>query len=236
MGLDSYQFPLKNYGDLAFRVYGQTARQCFNLLQSVQILFTVGLFIISNGQCISQISKFRLCYAICCIIWAVCGFGLGQIRTLKRYGLLANAAVWINLLVMFIAMGAMAHSPPNYAIATLGSAGAAVDPASVTPDPVTGEYPPVRHYVGLPNPKSLIGSINGLMQAVYAYGGAHLFVEFMAEMRRPRDFLKAMWAAQFFIYACYLVHGSYVYYFQGQYVFRPSFPTSITRKFKVWLT
>lgn len=227
MGLDSYQFPLRNFGDVAFRIYGQTARQCFNLLQSIQILFTVGLFIISNGQCISQISRFRLCYAVCCVIWAICGFGLGQIRTLKRYGWLAHAAVWINLLVMFIAMGAMAHSPPNYAIAILGSAGSAVDPTSITPDPVTGEYPPVRHYNGLPSPKSLIGSINGLMQAVYAYGGAHLFVEFMAEMRRPRDFLKAMWGAQFFIYACYLVHGSYVYYFQGQCVFL--IPSSITK-------
>lgn len=57
-------------------------------------------------------------------------------------------------------------------------------------------YPTIRHYGGLPNPNSVIGSINGLMQGVYAYGGAQLFVEFMAEMKRPRDFIKAMWGAQ----------------------------------------
>ena len=54
------------------------------------------------------------------------------------------------------------------------------------------------------------------MQGVYAYGGAQLFIEFMAEMRRPTDFIKAMWGAQFFIYTCYMVYGCYVYYFQGQ--------------------
>jgi Transmembrane amino acid transporter protein len=216
MGLDSYQFPLRNYSDLAFRIYGPTVRHIFNFLQSVQLLFSVGLIVISNGQALSQVSKFRLCYAICCLLWALCGFAVGQIRTLRRYGWLASCAVWINLLIMFISMGAFAHYPPNYSIATLGSAGSLVNQTTITPDPVTGKYPPVIHYNSLPNPGVLVGALNGLMQAVYAYGGALLFVEFMAEMRRPRDFLKAMWGAQFFIWVVYLTYGCYTYYFQGQ--------------------
>ena len=223
LGLDSYEFPMRNYGDLAFRLYGSPYRYMVNFLQSVQLLCGVGLIVISNGQALSQVSKFRLCYAVCCLIWALCGFGLGQVRTLQKYGWLANAAIYINLLIMFISMGVMAHSLPNYAISTLGSAGAAVDPTTITPDPVTGDYPPVRHYGGLPNPSSLVGSINGLMQGVYAYGGAQLFVEFMAEMKRPRDFIKAMWGAQFFIYSCYMIYGLYVYHFQGQYSYQLSY-------------
>lgn len=39
-------------------------------------------------------------------------------------------------------------------------------------------------------PGSLVGSINGLLSGVLAYAGLQLFVEFMAEMRRPRDFWK----------------------------------------------
>jgi len=88
-------------------------------------------------------------------------------------------------------MGVMAHSPPNYQIALLGSAGSITNITSVTP--VDGVYPPVMHYNGLPDPNSIIGGVNGLMQGVYAYAGAQLFVEFMAELKRPRDFLKAMW-------------------------------------------
>lgn len=186
------------------------------MTQSFQLLFSVGLIIISNGQALSEISKFHLCYAVCCLIWAICGFAVGQIRTLQRYGWLANCAVWINVLIMFITMGVMAHSPPNYGVSPLGSAGAAVNASTITPDPVTGEYPPIVHYGGLPDAKSLLGSINGLLQAVYAYGGLQLFIEFMGEMRRPRDFIKAMWGAQFFIYSCYLIYGCYVYHFQGQ--------------------
>jgi hypothetical protein len=40
------------------------------------------------------------------------------------------------------------------------------------------------HYTKLP-PNSLVGSINGLLSGVLAYAGAQLFVEFLAEMKRP---------------------------------------------------
>jgi hypothetical protein len=224
MGLDSYEFPCKNYADLAFRIYGRGPRYVVNFLQSLQLLLSVGNIVIGNGQAISQVSKFKLCYAICCLIWAIAGFALGQVRTLQKFGILANAAVFLNLLVMFITMGVMAHSPPNFAISVLGSAGSAANVTSITP--VNGVYPPVIHYSGLPNPSSIIGGINGLMQGVYAYAGAQLFIEFMAEMKRPRDFLKAMWGAQFFIYTCYMVYGCYVYYFQGQYSYQVRFSYS----------
>lgn len=117
-------------------------------------------------------------------------------------------------------MGVMAHSPPNYEISVLGSAGGLVDPASITPD-ANGVYPPIIHYNGLPDPSSLVGSLNGLLSGVFAYGGAQLFVEFMAEMRRPHDFLKAMWGAQFFIWSVYLIYGAYVYHFQGLVSYKP---------------
>ena len=63
----------------------------------------------------------------------------------------------------------------------------AIDPATITP--INGKYPKLVHYGGLPT-KALVGSINGLLSGVLAYAGAQLFVEFLAEMKRPRDFLK----------------------------------------------
>ena len=223
LGLDSHEFPLRNYGDLAFRIYGTIPRHVTNILQVIQLLAILGQVIIQNGQSLSQVAKFKLCYAVCCVIFVIFGFAIGQVRTLKSYGWLASIAVWLNILTIFITMGVMAHSPPNYSIATLGSAGATVDPASIEPDPKTGEYPPVIHYNGLPDPDDFVGALNGLMQGVFAYGGAFIFVEVMAELRRPRDFIKAMWAAQFFIYSVYLIYGCYVYYWQGQYSYDISY-------------
>ena len=138
LGVDSYQFPAKNYGDLAFRAWGRPLRHIVNFLQGLQLLISVGVIVISNGQALSQISKFKLCYAVCCLIWAIAGFVIGQVRTLQKFGILANAAVFLNLLIMFITMGVFAHSPPNYPISVLGSAGGIVNQATIQPSNATG--------------------------------------------------------------------------------------------------
>ena len=178
-------------------------RYLFNFLQGIQLLLNVGLIVISNGEALSQAAKFKLCFIVCCLIWALVGFAVGQIRTLQKFGWLANAAVWINLMCMFITMGAAAHSAPNYA-GSGQSAGAVIDNgALVTPD-ANGNFPPVQTSGGLPDTGGFVGAVSGAMQAIFAYGGAMIFPEFMAEMKRPRDFLKAMWAAQAFIYIWYV--------------------------------
>lgn len=67
------------------------------------------------------------------------------------------------------------------------------------------------------------GQVVGLMQAVYSYGGAMLFIEFMAEMRRPYDFWKGMVAAQTFIFCCYMIFGFLIYSRQGQFTINPNY-------------
>ncbi|EAL94076.1 putative amino acid transporter [Aspergillus fumigatus Af293] len=220
LGLDSYQFPVRSFGDLGFRLYGRWMRYLFNILQSIQLLLNVGLIVISNGEALYQVSRSKLCFIVCCLVWALFGFFIGQIRTLQKYGWLANCAVWINLIVMFITMGGAANAPPNYAAAS-ASAGAVINEALITP--VNGVYPPVQTSGGLPEAGNFVGSLNGAMQAVFAYGGAMVFPEFMSEMKRPKDFLTAMWAAQAFIYFWYMFYGLFMYGYQGQYNVNPSY-------------
>lgn len=220
-GLDSYQFPVRTYADLGFRIFGGYARYIILAFQALQLLMSVAIILISNGEALSQASRFRLCYAICVLVWAIAGFLFGQIRTLQKFGWLANFAIWINLLIMFITMGVAAHSPPLFS-AYAASAGYSINPALAKPD-AQGNFPPVQHSAGLPDQSNFGASVNGLMNAVYAYGGAQIFVDFMAEMSQPRDFLKSMWGSQLFIYLCYMMYGLFMYGYQGQYVQNPSY-------------
>lgn len=126
LGLDSYHYPLRTYGDIAFRVFGSPARHGLNILQSIQLLCNVGAIIIGNGQALSQVSKFNLCYAVCCFVFALSGFIVGQVRTLQKFGWLANAAIWMNVFVIIMTMGVAAHSAPNYPATAAQSAGAAL--------------------------------------------------------------------------------------------------------------
>ncbi|KAG9239710.1 putative N amino acid transport system protein [Amylocarpus encephaloides] len=211
--LDSDKYPMKSYADPFFRIYGRFARHIVNVFQSVQLILTVSALILSNGQSISQISKGSICFIACLVIFMAAGFVLGQIRTLQRFSWLANFAIWLNLLILFICMGVATHSEPNYS-AVQASYG----------EQFTG---PVKTYAGTPpngaatGGEGFVASLNGLNQAVYSYGGAMLFVSFLSEMRHPLDFWKAVLIADTFIYCVYLFFGVFMYSFQGQYAFNP---------------
>lgn len=169
LGVDSHEFPAaKNYGDLGFRTLGHYGRYVTNLCQGIALLLLTGQVTIQFGENISQLSKFKLCYAVCPVIFACAGFFVSQIRTLRSYGWVANLSVWLNIFVILMTMGVMANSPPNYAISTLGSAGSAVNKATITP--VDGFYPPIVHYNDIPS-NGLIGSLNGMLSGVLAYAG-----------------------------------------------------------------
>jgi hypothetical protein len=80
-----------------------------NVLQSVQLLFNVGIIILGNGQGLSQVAKNKVCFSALCIIWTAIGFIIGQIKTLRNYGWLANSAIWLNILTLLITMVSALH-------------------------------------------------------------------------------------------------------------------------------
>ncbi|KAH7910080.1 transmembrane amino acid transporter protein-domain-containing protein [Hygrophoropsis aurantiaca] len=203
--LDSSRYPVRTFGDLGYRIYGHWFRHVVNILQTIQLIFNVAIIILGNGQGLSQMAKFRLCFSVCNVVWTLGGMILGQIRTLRKFGSVANLAIWMNVLVLIMTMGCVAHMVPNYI---------AVTPA------VTQPYAPVQT-VAL-NAQPFETQLTGIMQIVYSYGGAMLFTEFMAEMRRPYDFWKAMAYAQAFIFVVYMFFGLFVYSYQGQYVVNPA--------------
>lgn len=206
--LDSDRYPLRSFGDIAYRVAGKVARHTINIFQSVQLLFNVGIIIIQNGQGLSQISKGSVCFIVLCLVWAIAGAIIGQIRTLARLGWLAHFAIWLNVLILIITTAVIFHSDPNYD-AALANNNAPKGPKITTAGP--------------PDGVDFEGQVVGLMQAVYSYGGAMLFVEFMAEMRRPYDFWKGMVVAQTFIFFCYMIFGFLVYSQQGQFTINPNY-------------
>lgn len=112
------------------------------------------------------------------------------------------------------------HTPPNCAGASQSAGHSIGDGSSVKP--VNGVYPPVMTTGGIPDAGDMAATVSGAMQAVFTYGGAMASPEFMAEMKRPKDFLSGMWAAQAFIYFCYMFYGLFMYGYQGQYSIDPT--------------
>ena len=74
-------------------------------------------------------------------------------------------------------LGVMAHSTPNY------TASFASYPSLFPNGP--NNPPPLSTTGGSPPGLNFRDNINGLMQAVFSFGGATLFPNLLAEMRRP---------------------------------------------------
>jgi len=75
---------------------------------------------------------------------------LGQVRTLQKFGSIANLAIWLNIITLIMTMASVANSPPNY-----------------TAVPNDG---PVQTYAIYIQPFQ--SQLNGIMQIVFSYGGA----------------------------------------------------------------
>lgn len=105
MEMDSDRFPLRDYGAAFFRVFGPVARHIINILQSLQMILTLGSLILGMGQSIAQVSAGTsrpVCFVICLLIFTLIGILLGQVRTLQKLGWLSNFAVCMNMLAVFI--------------------------------------------------------------------------------------------------------------------------------------
>jgi hypothetical protein len=206
--LDSIKYPLKNYGDIVGRIYGKRTRYAIDFFQSIQLFCNVAVIILGNGQGLSQVAKGKGCYTILIFVWAIAGAIVGQIKTLAKFGFLANAAIWMNVFVIIATMACASAFLPNY-IAAAGTSGVTQGPV-ITKVIVSGAGDMFQ------------SQLNACMNIVYSYGGALVFIEFMSEMKRPWDFWKGMACAQIFIFSVYLIFAMVVYHYQGQFVINPA--------------
>lgn len=235
--MDSDRYPLRDFGQAYFRVFGSRARHIINVLQSLQMLMLVAILILSNGGSVSQISLGKddihgngLCFIVCLLIMAFVGMFLGQIRTLQRFGWLANLSVFTTITVAFISIGVSSNTPVNYA-AMLGSFGGNTTAYGNTnfPNGTIESAIPVVKFAGTPpdgfasGGTGFLGTYQGINSIIYAYGGAMLFFNLLAEMRNPWDFWKGMIIADVFIYGVYMFFGALQYSFQGQYTYNNSY-------------
>ena len=233
MRMVSDRYPLRDFGQAFFRVFGQEVSHVINVLQSLQMFMLVAVLVLSLGGSVSQVSigdggknGNGLCYIVCMLIIAILGAFLGQIRTLQRFGWLANLSVWTTVVVSFMAIGVAATSQPNYAT-MLGSFGGPGTPYGDTnfPDGTVNSAIPIQKFAGTPpdgfasGGTGFLGTYQGINTIIYSYGGAMLFFNLLAEMRNPWDFWKGMICADIFIYLVYMFFGLFQYSYQGQYTY-----------------
>ncbi|RSH78012.1 uncharacterized protein EHS24_002463 [Apiotrichum porosum] len=201
LSMDSEQYPVTCYADLGERTFGRFVRHVFNVFQSLQLLFNVAILIIANGQTLASMIEWKFCFIALNIFWMLAGMVVGQIRTLRSFAWFTNMNIWLNIIVMVLTMVGISKYLPVPSQSNHTDLSQPIQTSGWIPATTSGWY----------------AQVVGVQYAVFAYGGAMVFTEFMAEMRRPRDFWKAAFLAQLFCYLTYMLFGLYCYAKQGQY-------------------
>lgn len=208
LALDSSRYPMQSFGDTYFRIFGPTWRHMINTFQAVQILMTVAVLILANAQIIAQWNA-HLCFIVCMVIIMIVGIVLGSIRSLQRLGWLCNLCVWMNIVSFLIVMVACARYPIDYSVVLNSTLIKSIGPIHTFAGPPPDAYQQSAY--------GTAATMSGVNNIVYSYGGALLFVAFLAEMRHPWDFWKGMLCAQSFICIVYIFFGAFVYGHLGQF-------------------
>lgn len=199
--LDSDRYPVKSYSDISERTAGRFMRTLVTWLVFIHMIVNVATTSLSAAQSLYQLSKGRICFVVAIVVWIIVGMCLNQIRTLKRYSWLASSAIWLNILVIFLSVGFVAHSPPNY-VAAKAAYGVPAGPVIRQTFATYPFYERINGVMvrGMEHREKLKADRCGVQNIVYAYGGATIFPQIIAEMRRPMDFLKAFSLAQLVIF------------------------------------
>lgn len=166
---------------------------------------------------VTNVGHNTVCYTVEILVWALLGMIFGQIRKLLTLTYVTNFTVYLNIAVCILTMvGAATAVSPNYNLflANYGD----VWPYNVKDI--------IRKAI---MPGNLYQRIGGMNNMVFAWGGAVLFCEVMAELRRPMDFWKGMLCAQILILVVYLFLGLFVYSYFGQFSYVTAFQ-SMTSK------
>lgn len=159
------------------------------------------MLIIMQGQGLAQIIDFKFCYIALNVFFAILGAALSQIKTIRGLGVFTCVNFVINIVVMATTMAGVALFDPVPSQSNHADLSEPLIRSAWVPSYSTGWYQ----------------QVSAAQLAVFSYGGAMVFTEFMAEMRKPRDFWKSALGAQFLCYALYMLFGIFVYSKQGQY-------------------
>lgn len=206
MLLDSPEFPVKTFADIAYFIGGQPLKQLVILLQLIATILTCAVIIISGAQCVIILRDERMCWVGLLLLLSGLMMLFSLIKKLSIIGKYCLVITFINYIALFVQLGYIGHSEPNWknALALLGIEQGTIETYAITP-----AIPLVYRVVAIAN-------------ISYVFAGSVVFPEVISELKRPWEFWKSLIVAEGLILIVYLIFGNYIYAYQGQFSNSPS--------------
>ena len=166
------------------------------------MVFIIGSALVGISTALNAVSDHGTCTAVFIAVAAIAGFLLGSIRTLGKISWIGWAgitSIMAAILTLTIAVGV--EDRPYL--------------APQAPLPWDKEL----QIFAKPTFAGAMSAINGI---VFSYGATPMYFGIVSEMRDPRQYSRMMVVSVVFLTVVYLVIGSIVYAYCGQYVASPA--------------
>eukprot|EP00184_Porphyridium_aerugineum_P008186 CAMPEP_0184692728 /NCGR_PEP_ID=MMETSP0313-20130426/1082_1 /TAXON_ID=2792 /ORGANISM="Porphyridium aerugineum, Strain SAG 1380-2" /LENGTH=518 /DNA_ID=CAMNT_0027150577 /DNA_START=137 /DNA_END=1690 /DNA_ORIENTATION=- len=193
---------MTNYGEAATLVLGQKFGTFVHIEQSILLFLSMGATAKSAGQAIYSLTQHKFCLAVLTAGAAMLGVIMSYPIYMRGVSVLSAlafgcicASMSLNIVGMFL------QGTPMYNL-----------PAGTNPE--VSAFPP--HHTTFRDGLASITTI------VFGYVGHIVFFEFIHSMKKPKEFKKALVAAQTFAISAYTVVGYLVYHVAGIYAQSPA--------------
>ncbi|KAH6916520.1 transmembrane amino acid transporter protein-domain-containing protein [Coprinopsis sp. MPI-PUGE-AT-0042] len=180
---------------------GRVGKEVVNVAYCLLMVFITASALVGLSTALNAVSSHGTCTAIFIFVAAVAGFCVASIRTLGKISWIG----WIGLfsivsavLTLTIAVGLQAR--PSLA-------------------PQDGLWDKDIKIFAKPTFAAAMSAVNSI---VFSYGSTPIFFGIISEMKEPRKYPRMMMVSMAFLTTIYLIIGSLVYYYCGQYVASPA--------------
>jgi len=112
--LDSVEHPIRTWRDIGDRLCGSWFGHLITAMQSMQMFLGVAIVLLGNAQSLSQIIRFRLCFAVISLLLTILGAAIGCIRTFRRLGLFATCSVFGIIALCIVTMVSTSNKYPYF--------------------------------------------------------------------------------------------------------------------------
>ncbi|KAL1412816.1 hypothetical protein Q8F55_000564 [Vanrija albida] len=188
--------------DAGYVFGGRIAREYLYIWFIVDMTTTGSGAIVSLSACLNAISSHGACTAVFIAVAAIAGMSLASIQTLSKVSWIG----WVGLI-------SLVASVLTVTIAT----GVQDRPAAApqAPEPWDKDFQVVNH----PSFQKAMSCIN---QILFAYSATPSYFNIVSEMADPRTYRRSLFISMTGLTVIYIVIGSLMYWFCGQYVATPA--------------
>lgn len=188
--------------DAAFVFAGPWGRWTMYVIFTVFMIFCTASAIVGVSTALNAMSSHGACTAVFTAVAAIAGFLLSSIRTLSKVSWIGWAGITsIIASVIILTIGVGVQDRPSE--------------APQAPLPWDKGFQVIGH-------PTFVEAMSAINIILFSSSATPMYFGVVSEMRDPRKYTRSMGASLTFLTAVYLIIGSVVYHYCGQYVASPA--------------